>query len=203
MPPGNPGPVRLQGSSPLQLRVDRRVLWVEGAAYPLENIVRVYTFILRPRRAEAVLRLGKRLAQILVGYLLVTLVGDLADGFGASSGPYGPEPSESGMLGLALGLAVLVLFGFLLYTLGEVLPVIIARSHLALAVETNGRSTALVTGPPDVLHRLVGEIAQAIENTDAHLEERVASLSIGNPANYYFGDIVNMYGGTGNKGILR
>ncbi|WP_272922410.1 DUF6232 family protein [Streptomyces sp. SID685] len=40
----------------LDLRVSKRILWIGRAVYPLANIARVYSFMLRPRRKEAVLR---------------------------------------------------------------------------------------------------------------------------------------------------
>ncbi|MFF6790831.1 DUF6232 family protein [Streptomyces filamentosus] len=197
--PWKAAPTHIQGSSPLDLRVDRRVLWVGGAAYPLENIVRVYTFVLRPRRADAVMRFGKRLSWFVLALLLLTVVDGLT-GSSRGSGPYGDGGSDAGVLfGLIRGGLIIAL----IYFFAEMLGVVTARSHLTLAVETNGRSTALVTGPPELLHRLVHDIAHAIENTDAELHARVASLAIGNPGNYYFGDVVNMYGGSGNTGVLK
>ncbi|GGR13084.1 DUF6232 family protein [Streptomyces roseolus] len=179
--------------------MDRRVLWVGGAAYPLENVVRVYTFVLRPRRSEAVMLFGKRLAWFVLAFLLLTVAEGLTE-LNAPRDPYGSdEAGGSVLIGLARGALVIGL----IYLFAEMLAVVTARSHLTLAIETNGQSTALVTGPPELLHGLVHRIAHAIENTDAQLHERVASLAIGNPGNYYFGDVVNMYGGSGNKGILK
>ncbi|MFF8409814.1 DUF6232 family protein [Streptomyces omiyaensis] len=194
-PPPSPPP----GAGPLELRVERRLLWIGGAFYPLENVVRVYTFVLRPRRAEAVKRFVKRLGLLMLASLLVVLLGELGAFGRPSYDAYGNESGGSGLQALVW----VVLLGALAYSFVEMMTVVGSTSHLTLAIETNGASTALVGGSPELLHRLVHRIAHAVEHPDAELLERVGALAIGNPSNYYFGDTVNMYGGTGNRGISR
>ncbi|GAA2931267.1 hypothetical protein GCM10020221_28820 [Streptomyces thioluteus] len=53
---------------------------------------------------------------------------------------------------------------------------------------------------PHHLDQLVGRISHAIENPGAEFQVTVDSITI-NPQSYYFGDNVNMYGGTGNVGM--
>ncbi|MEU9856929.1 DUF6232 family protein [Streptomyces sp. NPDC047974] len=183
MPP--PAPPQPPGTGPVELRVARRLLWIGGAVYPLENVVRVYTFVIRPRRAEAVARFVKRLGIVLLAFLGIGVITALS--------------GSSALLQMASVGLMLALGWFFV----EMMLVVGAGSHLTLAIETNGASTALVAGPPEQLHRLVHSIAYAIDHPDAELLERVGSLAISNPSNYYFGDTVNMYGGSGNKGISR
>ncbi|WP_381795757.1 DUF6232 family protein [Streptomyces niveus] len=176
----------------VHLRVSKRLLWVGDAYYPIQNIARVYTLTIHPRRREAVVLFVKRL--LLTG-VVTTFLGLLAaaiDAFG------------SGDSGGSSGLALLILIGALAaltYSLVEMLKVLGAPTHFALAVETSGLSSAVLTGPhPDHLRRLAHQIADAIENPKAEFEVRVDTITI-SPAHYYFGDNVNMYGGAGNVGM--
>ncbi|MER7537443.1 DUF6232 family protein [Streptomyces sp. NPDC097704] len=174
------------------LVISKRLLWVHGGAYPLENIVRVYTFVLRPRRGEAFVRFLKRGGFTLALYLLLTFVSD------SSSSSYSSSDAD-GILGLAriLALAMLIYFG------ADSASVIFAGSHDVLAIETNGRSTALVTGKRDYLNQLVRQVAEAIDKPDAEFQASVGTLAISNYGDYFFGDTVNMYGGSGNIGVAK
>ncbi|MFJ6011775.1 DUF6232 family protein [Streptomyces sp. NPDC092952] len=182
-------PPHLGGS--IELRVGKRLLWVGGAAYPLRNITRVYTFLLTPKRGQAAVRFFKQLALILaVTFGLATLNGITR--FGSS------EDSE--MIAGVVQIGGLVAFVF---AASELVMVLSARSHWVLAVETSGLSTALVTSRNiPHLHELVGHVVNAIENPDAEFRVKVDTLMI-NPKNYQFGDNVNMYGGSGNSGMVK
>ncbi|MFE7565510.1 DUF6232 family protein [Streptomyces sp. NPDC057539] len=179
----------------VNLRVSKRLLWVGDAYYPIQNIARVHTLTIHPRRKEAALLFVKRL--LLIGAVTI-LLGLLAAAIDASSG-FG-----SGDNGGSAGLTALVLIvagAALIYSLVEMVKVLGAPSHFVLAVETSGLSAAVVTSPhPDQLRRLAYQIADAIENPKAEFEVRVDTITI-SPAHYYFGDNVNMYGGTGNVGM--
>ncbi|GGU48197.1 hypothetical protein GCM10010211_10460 [Streptomyces albospinus] len=179
----------------VSLRVSRRLLWVGDAYYPLQNIARVYTLTIHPRRKDAVLLFVKRL---LITGAVLTLLGLLAVLIDSSSG-FGSSGS-----GGSPGLTALVVIGAgaaLVYSLVEMLKVLGAPSHFVLAVETSGPSTAVVTSPDRAqLRRLAQQIADAIENPKAEFEVRVDTITI-SPKHYYFGDNVNMYGGTGNVGM--
>ncbi|MGW7432778.1 DUF6232 family protein [Streptomyces sp. NPDC054861] len=173
----------------IDIVISKRLLWVGGAAYPLQNIARVHTFTLHPRRKEAVVRFVKRVALTLALALVLTLLGGLAT-MGSQ------ETAES-----VLTWVWLLAAAALVYSLVEMVTVLTAQSHFVLAVETSGPSTALVTAKdPEHLRRLVRSIAHAIENPETEFQVRVETLTI-SPSNYYFGDNVNMYGGTGNVGM--
>ncbi|MGW7031229.1 DUF6232 family protein [Streptomyces xanthophaeus] len=190
-PPGRP-PAASPGG-PLDLTVTKRLLWVGGAVYPLQNVARVYTFILHPRRKEAVLRFLRRSALIVLVAMGFTLFGAIASFLSR----------EQETFGGFIRFIWLVSVGALIYFLVEMSIVLSSSSHFVMAVESNGESTALVTGHPDHLNLLVQQIAYAIENPDTELRVRVERLTISNPSNYYFGDTVNMYGGSGNTGVSR
>ncbi|MEE1809726.1 DUF6232 family protein [Streptomyces sp. BE133] len=177
------------------LVISKRLLWVHGAAYPLENIVRVYTFELTPRRGEAFTRFLRRGGFTL---LLLFLLMWLSD---SSKGSYG-YGSSSDLEG-AFQFFLVVVVGMLIYFFAEMAGVVFAASHPVLAVETNGRSTALVTGKREYLNGLVYSIAEAIDRPDAEFHASVTSLAITNYGNYHFGDSVNIYGGIGHTGVSK
>ncbi|MBH1934925.1 hypothetical protein I5Q34_11675 [Streptomyces sp. AV19] len=186
-PPLPAWPPRLVGS--IDLRVSKRLLWVGRAAYPLQNIARVHTFTLHPKRKEATVRFLKNVALTLAVAIALTVLG-------GATALANREASE--------GIISFVWWGViaaLIYFLVQLVMVLSADSHYVLAVETNGRSTAVVTSAnPHHLDRLVGQISHAIENPGAEFQVTVDSITI-NPQSYYFGDNVNMYGGTGNVGM--
>ncbi|MGN5630805.1 DUF6232 family protein [Streptomyces sp. AC154] len=195
-------PPRPMGAPPpplvhaVDLRVSKRLLWVGPAAYPLENIARVFTFVLRPRRKEAIALFCKRVALTLalavVMTVLILLVDTVASiGRGESSG------------GPFITIVWLGTVGALIYYLLELTKVLSAPSYFVLAVETSGPSTAMVTShDPAHLVQLVGQIAYAIDHPEAEFTVRVEGISV-SPQIYHFGDNVNMYGGTGNVGIAN
>ncbi|MDQ1007446.1 hypothetical protein QFZ82_001931 [Streptomyces sp. V4I23] len=188
-PPLPPVPPQFVGG--IDLRVTKRLLWVGGAAYPLQNIARVYTFTLHPKRKEAVLRFLKNLGITLAVAIALTILGGMAAFASREAGG---------------GIVTFVWLGTLaalIYSLVEMISVLAAPSHYVLAVETSGPSTAVVTSrDPQHLNHLVGRIAYAIEHPDTEFQVRVDTITI-SPRNYYFGDNVNMYGGTGNVGVAN
>ncbi|MEU6663088.1 DUF6232 family protein [Streptomyces sp. NPDC046821] len=189
-PPAAPG-VPPRGG----LVISKRLLWVHGAAYPLENIVRVYTFELTPRRGAAFARFLKRGGITLLVILLMMWVSDSSSG----SYEYGSSSGLDGVFGFFLVVAI----GALIYFFAEMVSVVFAASHPVLAVETNGRSTALVTGKREYLNGLVYSIAEAIDRPDAEFHAAVTTLAITNYGNYHFGDSVNIYGGSGHTGVSK
>ncbi|MEE1756837.1 DUF6232 family protein [Streptomyces sp. SP18CS02] len=186
-PPVPSAPPQFAGG--IDLRVSKRLLWVGGAAYPLANIARVHTFTLHPRRKDATLLFLKRVAITLSVAIALTVL----------SGLTAIASREAG--GGLLTFVWLCTAGSLVYYIVDLLIVLLAPSHYVLAVETSGPSTAVVTSQnPQHLNQLVGHISHAIENPESEFQVRVDSITI-SPRNYYFGDNVNMYGGTGNVGM--
>ncbi|KNB51764.1 DUF6232 family protein [Streptomyces caatingaensis] len=180
-PPAPPGTV--------DLRVTRRLLWVGRAAYPLQNIARVHTSTLQPRRKQAVIRFLRNVALTLAVAFGLTIVG------GATS-----LSSEGAATGIITFVWLGTLAALILYVV-QLLSVLAATPLHVLSVETSGPSHALVTSPdPHHLDQLVGRISHAIENPGAEFQVTVESIMV-NPRSYYFGDNVNMYGGTGNVGM--
>ncbi|MFD9336652.1 DUF6232 family protein [Streptomyces sp. NPDC060028] len=176
----------------VDLRVSKRLLWVGGAAYPLRNITRVYTFLLTPRRGEATVLFLKRVGIVLsVAFALIILNG--ITGFASDK-----DTSQAIIRFVWFGAIVA-----LVYCAGDLGAVLTAASHWALAVETSGASTALMTSKnTQHLNELVGYVVNSIENPEIEFQVKVETLLI-NPRNYHFGDNVNMYGGSGNVGMAK
>ncbi|MFJ8432138.1 DUF6232 family protein [Kitasatospora sp. NPDC094019] len=201
VPPQPPGPPTVgdRGGLPLatgpsavltesvDLRVSKRLLWVGGAAYPLHNIVRVYSFVLLPRRAEAV-RLFARQAVQAVTLALLAVVG-AAFPFGVGEDV---EPLKVPVLVVALLWAG---YGFV-----AMFVVLAAPSMPVLAVDTAGNATALVgTADRAGLAEAVRILSHALENPEAEIALTIRSLTV-KTGNYHYGDNVNVYGGSGNTG---
>ncbi|MEU6245570.1 DUF6232 family protein [Streptomyces sp. NPDC047024] len=174
----------------LELRVSKRLLWIGTAAYPLHNITRVRTSLLQPRRRDALVRWLKYTAGTVSVAFLATLPALpllLAPG----------DPSGGGYL-LFVWLLAFTAGG---YFFVEAMQVWTARSQYVLAIETSSSSAAVVTSRnPQYLDQLVGQISYAIEHPETEFQVTVERLTV-SPANYHFGDNVNMYGGSGNVGI--
>ncbi|MEW2622164.1 DUF6232 family protein [Streptomyces sp. NPDC048106] len=178
----------------LDLRVSKRILWIGRAVYPLANIARVYSFVLRPKRKEAALRFLRYSAGTVAVAIVVMLPSLPALALGGGS------DQQSGAAGYLLFVWILAAFAEI-YFLIDMIGVLSAPSQHVLAVETSGASTALVTSPDrGYLDQLVGQLSYAIEHPDTEFRVTVHSLTV-SPRNYYFGDNVNMYGGSGNVGI--
>ncbi|MER5201784.1 DUF6232 family protein [Streptomyces sp. NPDC002825] len=195
-PPSHPPHSGIAAPTALPLVISKRLLWVGGAAYPLENIVRVYTFVLRPRKADAVRLFVKRVVLTLLVALAIGLVAFLGQVFARGEGP-------GGFTAFLSQISFLGVIGALIWFTVDMLAVVTASAHDVLAIETNGRSTAMVSGDRRYLNELVGRIASAIDEPDAELTVTVGALTISNPSNYYFGDAVNIYGGSGNTGVSK
>jgi Family of unknown function (DUF6232) len=83
------------------------------------------------------------------------------------------------------------------------LKVLTSPSKYALAIDTSGAASALVTLPDrEELRGLVGAIVEAVENPEKELHVQVESVQF-NRKEYHYGDKVNMYGGLGNTGVLK
>ncbi|MEV6838119.1 DUF6232 family protein [Streptomyces sp. NPDC051133] len=186
-PPARPAPATIE------IRVSKRILWIGAAVYPLHNIARVYSFVLRPKRKEAVLRFLRYTAGTLV-------VGFIAMLPGLPSLALGGAQEHSGAAGYVTFVWLTAVCAEIFFLI-DMISVLGAAPHHVLAVETSGASTALVTSQdPRYLDQLVGQISYAIDHPDTEFKVTVESLTF-SPKNYYFGDNVNMYGGNGNVGI--
>ncbi|MFF8189487.1 DUF6232 family protein [Streptomyces bobili] len=169
--------------------MSRRLLWVGEAVYPLYNVARVHTFVLKPKRMEALSDFLKWAGITVLVFVVVQAVND-------NSSSYNSQDDNAQVVWV---LGVAVVLGLLFHTV----KVWVSPDEHVLAVETSSGSTALVTLPdPTQLRQLVLYIVHAIENPEAEFQVRVESLQV-NPKNYQFGDTVNMYGGLHNTGMVK
>lgn len=189
-PPAPPPMPPQQFGGSVSVRVSKRILWVGNAAYPLENVTRVYTFTMTPKRREPILLCVKRVALTLTFAISLTILVGLASAFSHSGGGY-------------LDLVWMCTVAALAYSVGEMVYVLSRPALPALAVETSGPSSAVVSShDTHHLHQLLGSISHAIENPEAAFQLTVGTLTF-SAANYHFGDNVNMYGGSGNTGVTN
>ncbi|MFD9301915.1 DUF6232 family protein [Streptomyces sp. NPDC060048] len=165
----------------MYLRVSSRLLWVGEAAYPLSNIVRVRTFVLKPDRGQILLDFLKWLAiAAVILFVLQAVMGESRGDPLAAAGPL-------------VVVAAVALLSQLVFRLTR-------PDRYALTVETAGAAVAVVTlEQRAALRELVGHIVHAIEHPEAEFSVRVERLDV-DLRRYHFGDSVNMTGGMGNTG---
>ncbi|MER5633216.1 DUF6232 family protein [Streptomyces nitrosporeus] len=164
-------PLPPRRGKPLELRVQRQILWVGSAAVPLRNVSWVEVFRLKPAWGKAA---GYSLLLVVVAFL-VSAQFDSTDG-GSGSAP-----------------AVLAVFA-----LAVVCVVLLSSRKPVLVVELNSGSRVLLTLPTmDELRSIAGQIVYAIDHPEYEFS---AVLEQYNTTNN-FGSVVNMNGGRGNTGI--
>jgi hypothetical protein len=167
-------PLPPRRGKPLELRVQRQILWVGSAAVPLRNVSWVEVFRLKPAWGKA----GGYFLLLVVVAFLVSARLDSTDGGG---GVGAPAP------------AVLALFALVV-----VCAVPLWSRKPVLVVELNSGSRVVLTLPTmDELRAIAGQIVYAIDHPEYEFS---AVLEQYNTTNN-FGSIVNMNGGRGNTGI--
>lgn len=158
------------------------------AYYPLHNITRVHTLVIHPRRWKAFVHFLQRV--LITAVVWVALHSLNIGGYNDADESLEDALSISAML-------------VIVYSFGSMLDVIFSSARLVLAVDTSGSPSAVLAGQqPDQLRALSWQIAYAIEHPDVEFGTRVALYTI-SLSNYYLGDSVNVYGGTGNIGMVR
>ncbi|MFI6861829.1 DUF6232 family protein [Streptomyces sp. NPDC050421] len=164
-------PLPPRKGKPLELRVQRQILWVGSAAVPVRNVSWVEVFRLKPDWGKA----GVYFLLLTVVIFLVSGQLDSADGGG------GPAP------------AALTLFALVV-----VCVVLLSSRKPVLVVELNSGSRVVLTLPTmDELRAIAGQIVYAIDHPEYEFS---AILEQRNTTNN-FGSVVNMNGGRGNTGI--
>ncbi|MGW0998365.1 DUF6232 family protein [Streptomyces sp. NPDC002523] len=159
---------------PLELRVQRQILWVGSAAVPLRNVSWVEAFRLKPAWGKV----GVYFLLLVVVAFLVPARLDSTDGGGGVGG------SAPGVLTLS--------------TLVVVCAVLLRSRKPVLVVELNSGSRVVLTLPTmDELRAIAGQIVYAIDHPEYEFS---AVLEQYNTTNN-FGSVVNMNGGRGNTGI--
>lgn len=151
-------------SERVDVRISRRVLWIDSNAYPLHNIARAQTIRITPRH-ETPMKDYKRAAVIwlIVGGALTILL--------AATGVRGSA------LIVLIWIVILILLAMRTIRLFRELR---EKTFFALVIETAGTSrTALVSTDEDLMSELVYQIMDAIDNPKAEYQVQIENFHIG------------------------
>ncbi|MFB7463915.1 DUF6232 family protein [Streptomyces sp. NPDC056224] len=162
----------------IQVRVSKRVLWIGGEAYPLQNIARATTWRIDPARGQAVGRFIKSMLTlgIVTAIAVVVFQGVASDGL------------KNGVTFAALALAALFLY--------RLVSVLTTRTYYALVIETAGTPrTLLASGDQQEVQQLVLDIMDAIDDPLADFSRPVNTYNIG--------QIGDNYTASGSGGVGR
>ncbi|NBE57087.1 hypothetical protein GUY60_37905 [Streptomyces sp. YC537] len=171
------------------------VLWVGEAAYPLHNITRVHTFLLKPDRMAAFVSFLKWVGVCGVLFVLLALANDES-----SSSSYDDYDSgDSGNADSMVTLAVIVLIVLVV----DLIRKWSAPTEHVLAIETASASSALVTLPQrEQIPALRDALVEAIKNPATGMTFYAHSVSV-DAKRYHNGDNVNIAGGKNNTGVRK
>ncbi|MEU2439976.1 DUF6232 family protein [Streptomyces rubradiris] len=177
-PPPASAPSSGQTGGALVLRVSRRMLWADSAAFPLHNITMVDAFLYRPSRLAALVRCLKWLLGALLVYLAYVALDAMDNGGGDAGNP-----------------ALLVV----LCVAALIVPVkdLFAPPKPVLSVQV-ASGTALVVTLPSLaeLRQIADRIAYAIDHPEAEFTAVVHQYNTNN-----YGPVANLNGGQGNTGF--
>ncbi|MFG2979629.1 DUF6232 family protein [Streptomyces sp. NPDC048258] len=152
----------------IQVRVSKRVLWIGGEAYPLQNIARATTWRIDPERGRAV---GQFIKSMLTLGILTVIA------FAALQGVAGDQLMNG------VTFAALALAAFFLYRLISVLT---TRTYYALVIETSGTPrTLLASADQQEVQQLVLDIMEAIDDPHADFSRPINTYNIGQIGDNY------------------
>ncbi|MEU0737926.1 DUF6232 family protein [Streptomyces sp. NPDC006134] len=150
----------------VNVRVSRRVLWLDGDAYPLQNIARARTAEIPPRRAEeAGKAFGIGIAMTLFGVIALWFLGIF------------PEWGPVVFLTWTVKVGGIIFYLFLILAMAEICT---RKILYALVIETSGPpSTLIASESRAVVDDLVRKITDAIDDPQAEFQVTVENLQIG------------------------
>jgi hypothetical protein len=164
-------------SEVINVRISRRVLWIGGDAYPLQNIARAQTLQVTPPRETPIREYIKSVAGWVFLGIGVTIVLNIASMHASTL---------VGLLWLAI-LAALVVRTFKLISALRNRK----QTYYALVIETAGTpNTALVSPDSGVVFELVQEIMAAIDNPQAEYSQQVTNVHLGDKITQFGNDNV-------------
>ncbi|MEV7418316.1 DUF6232 family protein [Streptomyces sp. NPDC089919] len=154
--------------------MSNHMLFVGSAVVPLHNITWVEPYMQKPDRRKAALN---ALLLSLVAALVLIVAG-------AAGGTDEDFQAKAPLL--------------LLFVLVAVVVAVARPAKPALAIQSSGGSTVVLTLPTlEELRTIAGGIVNAIENPEREFSTVVHQFNNTN----HFGPVVNMTGGRGNTGI--
>lgn len=161
----------MSSSERIDIGVSRRVLWVGGQAYPLQNIARAQALRLPPNRRAARRRYLK--AVVLEVFLGAAAAVALHLALRLNS-----ERGYSAAHGVAVGALVLAAVLFVISTIKLIAP-LSRRTYYALVIETAGTPrSVLVSDDEYTVRQLVGQIMDAIDNPHADFQQSVVNYNV-------------------------
>jgi len=134
------------GGKSVDLRVGKRLLWLGEAAYPLHNLVRVYTAEFKPKRMEA-------FWHFVIGGAIAFWAANV----------------EPGLRGVGLVVAIVLFVRFLKVLMSP------SKFGLAIDT-SGAASAVVTLPDREELRGLVGAIVEAVENPEKELHVRVESV---------------------------
>ena len=158
----------------IEVEVSKRVLWIGGDAYPLQNIARAQTRKLEPRHGTPIKSYIKTVVRWLILGIVATVAMAILDVHNSSL---------SGLIWLVV-LALLVISSIkLARALREERKKV---PYYTLVIETAGTPrTLLASTDGSQIRELVGAIMSAIDNPDVYYHQQIMN---------HYGDIIRQYG---------
>ncbi|MCC3767819.1 DUF6232 family protein [Streptomyces sp. UNOC14_S4] len=146
----------------VQVRIEDRILWIGGAAYPVQNIAVAMTVEYVPRRMAAIVRFLSSMA-ILLAVLVLLARTNIPHRYGYGYG--------YGTLVRPVALALVAFFAF------RMLRVLFMRTRYAVYIGTSGSPFA-VLGSTDEreMREIVDQVAKAINNPEARYHTTVTNI---------------------------
>lgn len=154
-------------SETIDVSVSRRILWIGGEAYPLQNIARVQSVSYEPRRNRVIARY---IRTVIIWLVVAAVVSGSLSASGSAAG------------GTLVFLAILAIIAYKTYQMINLLSL----KYYALKIETAGNPrTALLIKDRDFINKLVYLITDAINNPEAEFQFKVENLHVGDKIEQY------------------
>lgn len=152
----------------IQVRVSKRVLWVDADAYPLHNIASARRIETRRQWWKAIEQFLKQAVPLAIAFAVLGVV------------PHdGRYRDDIALVQGGLAIAFLAVLGLLLRRL-------LRRKVYALVIDTSGASsTPLFSRDENVIIDLIERITDAIDNPAAEFRMTVDKLHIGDKVTQY------------------
>ena len=161
----------MSSSERIDIGVSRRVLWVGGQAYPLQNIARAQALRLPPNRGAAWRR-------YLKAVVLEVILGAAAAVALHLASRLNSERGYRAVHGVAVGVLVLAAVLLVISTI-KLIATLSRRTYYALVIETAGTPrSVLVSDDEYTVRQLVGQIMDAIDNPHADFQRSVVNYNV-------------------------
>jgi hypothetical protein len=167
------------------IRISRRILWIGGDAYPLQNIARVWVSVL-PLHSLAVIKQATRLTRFLLGLCLPLVV------IAITAEHWWDSP-----IWLVTLAAFTLLAGVVIGSVGGAALVQAKRNpDYALSIETSGRpGVVLISKDRRPLEELMRRIMDTVDRPESEFRIYVNSVQ--------YGDRITQFGDHNRGKVIR